>query len=149
MVSRNLSKRFADHCWSLTYYRRARETTLDWTEPFYATFNSQTDLDTGGPNLRRSILLAGICLIIVSLVLGGVQDLNIYNIYVSSSNKWYFYAAITGILVIGIILAVWCLLKKETKKQGKTKNTEGNEESKVKEGAGRSLRVMLADPICS
>jgi len=56
----------------------------------------------------------GVLLIVVALILGGVQILHIYNIYGSSSNKWYYYGSVGAIGLIGIILTAWGLMKKET-----------------------------------
>jgi len=66
--------------------------------------------------LNRKIVALGAVFIAISLILGGVQDLYLYNIYGAVSNKWYFYAVITVILIIGIVLASWGLLKKEKTK---------------------------------
>jgi NADH:ubiquinone oxidoreductase subunit 6 (subunit J) len=56
-------------------------------------------------------------LIFVALVLAAMQDLKIVNIYGSVENKWYFYGIIGVILLVGIVMAVWGLAKKEAPKQ--------------------------------
>jgi hypothetical protein len=58
------------------------------------------------------MLSAGVILIIIAITLGGVQHFGVYNIYGSSDNKWYFYALVAIIAVIGIILAAWAYMKK-------------------------------------
>lgn len=70
-------------------------------------------------NTKMTVSVLGAMLIVIALILSGVQDLHIYNIYGASSNKWYFYGAVGIILLLGIILAAWGLLKKETPKQTK------------------------------
>lgn len=70
-------------------------------------------------NTRMTVLVLAAVLVVIALILGGVQDLHIYNIYGASSNKWYFYGAVGIILLLGIILAAWGLLRKETAKQTK------------------------------
>ena len=62
----------------------------------------------------------GAVLIVIALILGGVQDLHIYNIYGSTSNKGYFYVTVEVLGLIGIILPLWSFLKKETPQQTKT-----------------------------
>ena len=64
--------------------------------------------------MKIGITAIGAVLIIVALILGGLQLLHIYNIYGTSDNKWYFYGAVGVIGLIGIILAAWGLMKKET-----------------------------------
>jgi len=64
--------------------------------------------------MKTGIVAIGAVLIIVALILGGLQLLHIYNIYGTSDNKWYFYGAVGVIGLIGIILAAWGLMKKET-----------------------------------
>jgi ABC-type enterochelin transport system permease subunit len=70
-------------------------------------------------NRKMAVLVLGAVLIVISLVLGGVQDLHVHSIYGASSNKWYFYGAIGIMLILGIILAAWALLRKEAPKQTK------------------------------
>ncbi len=65
--------------------------------------------------MNTKIVAFGALLIVMSLIVASVQDLHIYNIYGDISNKWYFYSVIAVILIIGIILAVWGLLKKSAK----------------------------------
>jgi len=64
--------------------------------------------------MKTGITAIGAVLIIVALILGGLQLLHIYNIYGTSDNKWYFYGAVGVIGLVGIILAAWGLMKKET-----------------------------------
>ena len=66
---------------------------------------------------RVTALAIGAALIIIALILGGLQDLHVANIYGSVENKWYFYGAIGAALIVGIILVAWGLLKKEAPKQ--------------------------------
>jgi surface polysaccharide O-acyltransferase-like enzyme len=62
----------------------------------------------------KTIYLAvGVLLILIALILGAVQHFGTYNIYGSEDNKWYFYGLVVVIGLIGIILAVWALMKKE------------------------------------
>ena len=70
-------------------------------------------------NIKMTVLVLGALFIVIALILGGVQDLHIYNIYGASSNKWYFYGAIGIILILGIVLSAWSLLKIRTPKQPK------------------------------
>jgi len=65
---------------------------------------------------RKTVLMVGIVLVLIALILGGVQDLHIANIYGSAENKWYFYGAVGAVLLIGIVLIAWGLLKKEAPK---------------------------------
>jgi ABC-type enterochelin transport system permease subunit len=73
----------------------------------------------GHLNRKMAVLVLGAVLIVISLVLGGVQDLHVHSIYGASSNKWYFYGAIGIMLILGVILAAWSLLKKEAPTQTK------------------------------
>lgn len=66
---------------------------------------------------RMTALAIGAALIIIALILGGLQDLHIANIYEGVENKWYFYGAVGTVLLVGIILVAWGLLKKEAPKQ--------------------------------
>lgn len=50
---------------------------------------------------------AGIALIVIALILGGVQDLHVYSIYGSGANKWYFYSLVGIVFLIGVALVVW------------------------------------------
>ncbi len=63
--------------------------------------------------MNKGIVIAGVLLIIIALILGIVQHFSIYNIYGAAGNQWYFYGAIGILGLIGIILAVWGLMKKE------------------------------------
>lgn len=60
------------------------------------------------------MLSAGVIFILIAIILGVTQHY-IYNIYGSSDNKWYFYALVAIIGVIGIILAAWAYMKNEVK----------------------------------
>lgn len=62
-------------------------------------------------------LFLGAVFVIIALIVGGVQILRIYNIYGSSSNRWYFYGGVGAIGLIGIVLAAWAFVKKDTPKQ--------------------------------
>jgi NADH:ubiquinone oxidoreductase subunit 6 (subunit J) len=63
--------------------------------------------------------MVGMVLVLIALILGGVQDLHIANIYGGAESKWYFYGAVGAVLLIGIVLLAWSLLKKEAPKQSK------------------------------
>ncbi len=63
--------------------------------------------------MNMKLVAFGVLLIAVSLIVASVQDLHIYNIYGDVSNKWYFYSVVGAILIIGIMLAAWALMKKE------------------------------------
>lgn len=67
-------------------------------------------------DMKMTAFVLGVVLIVVALIFGGVQLLHIYNIYGKGSNRWYYYGAVGVIGLIGIILAVWSLLKKQTTK---------------------------------
>ena len=69
--------------------------------------------------MNIKIVTVGIILVVISFILGGIQDLYIYNIYGAASNMGYFYTAITVILVVGIILVIWGLMRKGKAKQPK------------------------------
>lgn len=64
--------------------------------------------------MKAGITAAGIVLIIIALILGGLQLLHIYNIYGTTDNKWYFYGGVGIIGLIGIIVAVYGLIRKES-----------------------------------
>jgi hypothetical protein len=66
---------------------------------------------------NRTAWAIGGVLIFVALVLAAVQDLRIINIYGSIDNKWYFYGIVGVVLLVGIVLAVWGVVKKELPKQ--------------------------------
>jgi predicted transporter len=68
---------------------------------------------------RMTILAIGATLIVITLILGGLQDLHIANIYGGVENKWYFYGVVGALLLMGIILVGWGLLKKKALKQSK------------------------------
>jgi predicted tellurium resistance membrane protein TerC len=55
----------------------------------------------------------GVVLIIIALILGLTQHF-VYNIYGADANKWYFYSLVGIIGLIGIVVAVWGLMKTET-----------------------------------
>jgi len=63
--------------------------------------------------LRKGPLYVGVVLIAIALILGGVQDLRIYNIYGDGANKWYFYSSVGIILLIGIALAAWSYMRRQ------------------------------------
>jgi len=65
------------------------------------------------------LLIVGVVLIVIAVILGGIQVSHAYNIYGAAAHKWYFYGAVAVIGIVGIILAVWGLVKKETTKQTK------------------------------
>jgi hypothetical protein len=73
-------------------------------------------------NKKTVVLAVGVLLIIIALILGGVQHFG-PNIYGSESNKWYFYALLGIIGLVGIIIAAWGLLMKEAPAK-ETKPTE-------------------------
>ena len=54
-------------------------------------------------------------LIVIALIIGGVQDLHLYNIYGDASNKGYFYGALGVILIVGIIMVAYSALKRKRK----------------------------------
>lgn len=62
-------------------------------------------------------LILGTALIVIAVILGGIQISHAYNIYGAAGHKWYFYSAVAIIGIIGIILAVWSVLKKEAPKK--------------------------------
>jgi len=57
----------------------------------------------------------GALLIIIALILGGIQISHAYDI-VSHPTPTWFYALVGIIGLIGIIIAAWALMKKETPK---------------------------------
>ena len=65
-------------------------------------------------NTKMIALILGVAFIVIALILGGVQILDVYNIYGASANRWYFYGAVAIIGIIGIILSVWGMMKKGT-----------------------------------
>ncbi len=65
--------------------------------------------------MNTKIVASGLLLIVISVIVAAVQDLHIYNIYGDVSNKWYFYGAVSAILILGIILAAWGFVKKSAK----------------------------------
>jgi FtsH-binding integral membrane protein len=65
---------------------------------------------------RKTVLMIGIVLVLIALILGEIQDLHIANIYGGAENKRYFYGAVGALLLIGIVLIAWGLLKKEAPK---------------------------------
>jgi uncharacterized membrane protein len=67
--------------------------------------------------LKTIAVVLGIVLIAVALILGGIQFFRFANIYGSIAYRWYFYAALAVTGVVGIVLAVWGLLKKEAVKE--------------------------------
>jgi formate hydrogenlyase subunit 4 len=63
----------------------------------------------------------GIVLILIALVLGGLQISHIYDV-VSHPTPLYYYVLVGVVGLIGIIVAAWALMKKETPKAA-TKST--------------------------
>ena len=63
--------------------------------------------------MKKGLFYVGIVLIVISLILGGVQDLHVYNIYGSGANKWYFYGVIGIVFLIGIALVLWSYVKRQ------------------------------------
>jgi hypothetical protein len=63
--------------------------------------------------MKKGFFYVGIVLIVISLILGGVQDLHVYNIYGSGANKWYFYSFIGIVLLIGIAVVAWSYIKRQ------------------------------------
>lgn len=56
----------------------------------------------------------GVVLIIIAIILAAAQHFNMYNFYGSKDNQLYFWALVIIIGIIGIILAAWTYVKKET-----------------------------------
>lgn len=65
-------------------------------------------------------LIVGAVLVIIAVVLGLVQILNVYNIYGVAANKWYFYSCVAISGIAGLFLAAWGLLKKDKKQTAPT-----------------------------
>jgi hypothetical protein len=66
--------------------------------------------------LDKRILAVGIVLIIIAIILGAIQHFGVVNIYGSGdTNKWLFYGLVAIIALIGIILAAWSYVRKESK----------------------------------
>jgi hypothetical protein len=63
--------------------------------------------------MKKGFFYIGIVLLVISLIMGGVQDLHVYNIYGSGANKWNFYSFIGIVLLIGIALVAWSYLKRQ------------------------------------
>lgn len=63
--------------------------------------------------MKTGITAIGIVLIIVALILGIIQHF-VYNVYGNPDYRWYFYGALGVIGLIGIIIAAWGLMKKES-----------------------------------
>ena len=68
---------------------------------------------------KMVLLIVGLVLIVIAVILGGIQVSHAYNIYGATAHKWYFYGGVAVIGIVGIILAAWAALKKETPKQAK------------------------------
>lgn len=82
--------------------------------------------ESGSINLKSKtiILVLGVLLILIALILGAVQHF-VHNIYGAAGNKWYFYGLVVIIALIGLILAVWSLMKSEAP----AKTTQGRKET--------------------
>ena len=70
-------------------------------------------------NTKTIGLGIGALLIIIALILGGLQILHIYDV-VSHPTPTYYYVLVGIIGLIGIIIAAWGLMKKETPKAATT-----------------------------
>lgn len=70
--------------------------------------------------IRVLALILGAVLVIIAAVLGLVQILHVYNIYGVAANKWYFYGCVATSGIVGLLLAVWGLLKKDQKQVAPT-----------------------------
>jgi hypothetical protein len=66
-----------------------------------------------GNKMIKGLFYVGIALIVIALILGGVQDLHVNNIYGGGDNKWYFYSFIGVVFLIGIALVAWSYLKRQ------------------------------------
>lgn len=64
-------------------------------------------------NIKTTVLLLGAALIVIALILGGIQLLDIYNFSQFVGRRLYFYGIVGIIGLIGIILVLWGLIKKE------------------------------------
>ena len=65
---------------------------------------------------KMVLIIVGIVLIVIAVILGGIQVSHAHNFYGAAKNKWYFYGGVIVIGIVGIILAVWGVMKKEVKK---------------------------------
>lgn len=65
----------------------------------------------------------GALLIIIALILGAVRysGYSDFGFAYGSGNGWYFYGLAGVIGLVGIIIAAWALMKKETSKATTTK----------------------------
>jgi uncharacterized membrane protein YecN with MAPEG domain len=66
---------------------------------------------------RVTALAIGVALIFIALILGGLQDMRVANIYGGVENKWYFYGVVGAVLLVGVVFVAWGLFKKEAPKQ--------------------------------
>lgn len=65
--------------------------------------------------MNTGITATGIVLIIIALILGGLQFFNIYDFTPMLGNRRLYAYGLFGIIgLIGIILAAWGAMKKET-----------------------------------
>ncbi len=64
--------------------------------------------------MNRTILAAGVVLIIIALILGAVRLSGAYDFGFSygTGSGWYFYGLVGIIGLIGIILSAWSYMKK-------------------------------------
>ena len=73
-------------------------------------------------NTKSVALVLGLVLIIVALIAGGLQISDVYKLSGNPAHTPYFYAGVVVIGAIGVILAAYGLLRKETPKQTNPKN---------------------------
>jgi surface polysaccharide O-acyltransferase-like enzyme len=62
---------------------------------------------------KTIFLVIGALLILIALILGAVQHFGVHNLYGAQGHKWYFYGLVVVIALVGLILAVWSLMKTE------------------------------------
>jgi membrane protein DedA with SNARE-associated domain len=74
-------------------------------------------------NAKIAASVLGSVLIVVALIAGGLQISDVYKLSGNPAHTPYFYAGVGVIGAIGVILAAWSLLRKETPKQTSPKDT--------------------------